>query len=75
MHRFQQIPYRVELQPGKKSSEEGQRVYARAGATPAHPKVEPVERVRPANVYMLGQDDVKEFPKYEKIWKEIFQIR
>ena len=56
-------------------SEEGQRVYARAGETPAHPNVEPVEKVRPANAYMLGQDDVKEFPKYEKIWKEIFQIR
>jgi iron(III) transport system substrate-binding protein len=57
------------------ASEEGQRVYARAGETPAHPNVEPVEKVRPANAYMLGQEDVKEFPKYEKIWKEIFQIR
>jgi len=57
------------------ASEEGQRVYARAGETPAHPNVDPVEKVRPANAYMLGQDDVKEFPKYEKIWKEIFQIR
>jgi iron(III) transport system substrate-binding protein len=57
------------------ASEEGQRVFARAGETPAHPNVEPVERVRPANAYMIGQDDVKEFPKYEKIWKEIFQIR
>ncbi len=57
------------------ASEEGQRVYARAGETPAHPNVEPVDKVRPANAYMLGQDDVKEFPKYEKIWKEIFQIR
>lgn len=57
------------------TSEEGQRVYARAGETPAHPNVEPVDKVRPANAYMLGQDDVKEFPKYEKIWKEIFQIR
>jgi len=57
------------------AGEEGQRVYARAGETPAHPNVDPVEKVRPANAYMLGQDDVKEFPKYEKIWKEIFQIR
>jgi iron(III) transport system substrate-binding protein len=56
-------------------SEEGQRVYAQAGETPAHPKVDPVDKVRPANAYMLSQDDVKEFPKYEKIWKEIFQIR
>jgi iron(III) transport system substrate-binding protein len=57
------------------ASEEGQRIFAQAGETPAHPKVDPVEKVRPANAYMLGQDDVKEFPKYEKIWKEIFQIR
>jgi len=34
-----------------------------------------MDKVRPATAYMLGQDDVKEFPKYEKIWKEIFQIR
>ena len=57
------------------ASEEGQRVYAQAGETPAHPKVEPVDKVRPTSEYMLGQDDVKEFPKYEKIWKDVFQIR
>jgi hypothetical protein len=39
------------------------------------PKVEPVEKIRPASAYMLSQEDVKEFPKYEKLWKEIFQIR
>jgi iron(III) transport system substrate-binding protein len=56
-------------------SEEGQRVYAQAGETPAHPNVEPREKVRPAAAYMLTIDDVREFPKYEKIWKEIFQLR
>lgn len=56
-------------------SEDGQRVYAQAGETPAHPSVEPVEKVRPAAAYMLTIDDHKEFPKYEKLWKEIFQIR
>jgi len=56
-------------------SEEGQRVYAQAGETPAHPNVEPVEKVRPATAYMLTLDDGKEFPRYEKLWKEIFQIR
>ena len=56
-------------------SEEGQKVYAQAGETPAHPKVEPLEKIRPATPYMLTIDDVKEFPKYEKIWKDIFQIR
>jgi iron(III) transport system substrate-binding protein len=56
-------------------SEEGQRVWAQAGETPAHPHVEPLEKVRPTTTYMLNIDDLKEFPKYEKIWKEIFQIR
>jgi iron(III) transport system substrate-binding protein len=56
-------------------SEEGQKAYAQAGETPAHPKVEPLEKIRPTTPYMLTVDDVKEFPKYEKIWKEIFQIR
>jgi iron(III) transport system substrate-binding protein len=57
------------------TSEEGQTIYAQAGETPAHPKVEPTEKTRPAKVYVLAIDDVKEFPKYEKLWKEIFQLR
>jgi len=56
-------------------SEEGQRTWAQAGETPAHPHVEPLEKVRPTTTYMLTIDDLKEFPKYEKIWKEIFQVR
>ncbi len=56
-------------------SEEGQRVYALAGETPAHPKVEPIEKIRPTTIYMLSAEDVKEFPKYEKLWKEIFRLR
>ena len=56
-------------------SEEGQRVWAQSGETPAHPDVEPLEKVRPAATYMLTIDDIKEFPKYQKLWKEIFQIR
>jgi iron(III) transport system substrate-binding protein len=56
-------------------SEEGQRVWAQGGETPAHARVEPLEKVRPAAAYMLTIDDIKEFPKYEKLWKEIFQIR
>ena len=56
-------------------SEDGQRAWAQAGETPTHPNVEPMEKVRPAAAYMLGIDDIKEFPKYEKMWKEIFQIR
>ena len=56
-------------------SEEGQRAYAQAGETPAHPNVSPKENVRPANTFMLSIDDVKEFSRYEKLWKEAFQIR
>ena len=57
------------------TSEEGQRVYAQAGETPAHANVEPLEKVRPVAAYMLSIEDIKEFPKFEKLWKEIFQIR
>ena len=56
-------------------SDEGQRAYAQAGETPAHPNVEPAEKVRPETIHMLTADEVKEFPKYEKLWKGIFQIR
>jgi len=56
-------------------SEEGQKVYAQAGETPAHPKVEPLEKSRPTKVYMLAVDDGKEYPKYQKLWRDIFQIR
>ena len=57
------------------ASEEGQRIYAQGGRLPAHPKVEPVEKTRPAKVYPVGENDVKEYPKYEKMWKEIFGLR
>ncbi|MCE3241790.1 MAG: extracellular solute-binding protein [Deltaproteobacteria bacterium] len=56
-------------------SDEGQRAYAQAGETPAHPNVEPAEKVRPETTHMLTAEEVKEFPKYEKLWKGIFQIR
>jgi len=57
------------------ASEEGQKVYAQGGRLPAHPKVEPVEKTRPCRVYALGEQDVKDYPKYEKMWKEIFGLR
>ncbi|MDZ4345604.1 MAG: ABC transporter substrate-binding protein, partial [Candidatus Binatia bacterium] len=56
-------------------SEEGQIAYAKGGRTPAHPKVEPVDPVRPKTIYAIGADDVRQFSKYEKIWKEIFKLR
>jgi len=57
------------------ASEEGQKVYAEGGRTPAHPKVEPRDKIRPKVIYAIGADDIQQFPKYEKIWKEIFRLR
>ena len=56
-------------------SEEGQKIFAQAGETPAHPKVEPIEKILPVKTYMLTADDTKDFPRYEKLWNEIFQLR
>ena len=60
---------------GWAASAEGQKVYAEGGRAPAHPKVPTVDAIRPEKLYPLGVDDIKEYPKYEKIWKEIFKIR
>ena len=57
------------------ASEEGQKIYAQGGRTPAHPKVEPTEKIRPKSIYPIGVEDLKQFSKYEKIWKEIFKLR
>ena len=57
------------------ASAEGQKVYAVGGRTPAHPKVEPKDPIRPKVIYAIGADDIKQFSKYEKIWKGIFKLR
>jgi len=57
------------------ASEEGQTVYSKGGRTPAHPKVEPTEKIRPQAIYAVGVEDLKQYVKYEKIWKEIFKLR
>ena len=56
-------------------SEEGQAAYAKGGRNPAHPKVEPVDKVKPVTAYPVTADDLNDFAKYEKIWKEIFKLR
>ena len=56
-------------------SEEGQKAYAQGGRAPAHPKVAPIEPVRPKKIYAIGTDDIAQFAKYEKVWKEIFKLR
>jgi len=57
------------------ASEEGQKAFAQGGRLPPHPKVEPVEKIRPATLYPIGTEDIKEWKRYEKTWKEIFKLR
>jgi iron(III) transport system substrate-binding protein len=57
------------------ASEEGMKVYAAGGRTPPHPKVEPVEKIRPEKIYPIGTEEIKNWRKYEKTWKEIFKLR
>jgi iron(III) transport system substrate-binding protein len=57
------------------ASQEGQKAMAQGGRTPAHPKVEPVDKTRTDKIYFITAADLKEFPKYEKIWKGIFKLR
>jgi iron(III) transport system substrate-binding protein len=57
------------------ASEEGMKVYAAGGRTPPHPNVEPVEKIRPEKIYPIGTDEIKEWRRYEKTWKEIFKLR
>jgi hypothetical protein len=37
--------------------------------------VEPREKIRPATIYPIGTEEIKQWPKYEKRWKEIFKLR
>ena len=57
------------------ASEEGQKAMSQGGRNPAHPKVEPAEKTRTEKTYFITAADLKEFPKYDKIWKEIFKLR
>ena len=57
------------------ASEEGMKVYAQGGRNPPHPKVDPVEKIRPEKVYPVGTEEIKNWKKYEKIWKSIFKLR
>jgi iron(III) transport system substrate-binding protein len=57
------------------ASQEGQKAYAVGGRTPAHPKVEPIDKTRTEKIYFITAAEIKEFPKFEKTWKEIFKLR
>jgi iron(III) transport system substrate-binding protein len=56
-------------------SQEGQKAMSEGGRTPAHPKVQPKDKTRTEKIYSISVADLKEFPKYEKIWKQIFKLR
>lgn len=56
-------------------SVEGQKVYAQGGRNPAHPKVDPVDKIRPEKIYPIGTEEIKDWKKYEKIWKGTFKLR
>lgn len=68
-------PFSAALYARWSASEEGQAAYAKGGRNPAHPKVEPIDKIRPALIYAVTAEDLKDFPKYEKAWKEIFKLR
>jgi iron(III) transport system substrate-binding protein len=57
------------------ASLDGQKAMAQGGRTPAHPKVEPIDKTRTEKIYPISVADLKEFPKYEKMWKQIFKLR
>ena len=57
------------------ASQEGQKEMARGGRNPAHPKIDPVDKTKTEKTYFITANDLKDFPKYEKIWKEIFRLR
>jgi ABC-type Fe3+ transport system substrate-binding protein len=57
------------------ASPDGQKAMAQGGRTPAHPKVDPVDKTKTQKIYFITAADLKEFPKYEKMWKEIFKLR
>jgi iron(III) transport system substrate-binding protein len=57
------------------ASEEGQKVYAQGGRNPTHPKVDPVEKIRPEKIYPIGTAEIQDWKKYEKVWKEVFKLR
>jgi iron(III) transport system substrate-binding protein len=56
-------------------SEDGQKAMAIGGRIPVHPKVQPTDKVRPEKNYPITLADYKEFPRYLKIWNDIFRLR
>jgi iron(III) transport system substrate-binding protein len=57
------------------ASLDGQKIMAQGGRNPAHPKVDPINKTKTEKTYFITANDLKEFPKYDKLWKEIFKLR
>ena len=51
------------------ASEEGQKAYAEGGRAPAHPKLKPVDPIKPEKLYPLGVDDIKDILDTKKSGK------
>jgi ABC-type Fe3+ transport system substrate-binding protein len=56
-------------------SEEGQRAMAEAGRIPPYPNVQATEPIKPRTIFPLTAEDEKQFSRYERVWKDIFQLR
>ncbi|HZR99295.1 MAG TPA: extracellular solute-binding protein [Chloroflexota bacterium] len=68
-------PYTAMLWQRWAHSPEGQQAYADGGRTPGLPSVPPRDKTRPDTVYALTPEDMAGAAKYQRIWKEAFQIR
>ena len=68
-------PYTAMLWQRYMHSEEGQQIYADGGRTPAHPNVPPRDKTRPDTTYVVTAEDVEQMARYERVWKEIFDLR
>jgi iron(III) transport system substrate-binding protein len=68
-------PYTAMLWQRWAASEEGQRAYAEAGRSPAHPAVAREQAARPDQVYPVTPEEMQNSRRHEATWRAIFQLR
>jgi iron(III) transport system substrate-binding protein len=68
-------PYTAMLLTRWSASEEGQAAYAASDRIPVHPNVPPKDRTRPDRIIAVGSEELAQRARYERIWKETFQLR
>jgi iron(III) transport system substrate-binding protein len=68
-------PYTAMLWMRWAHGEEGQQLFAESGRVPAHPRVPPTDRLLPERVYAVGPDEYANLPRYERIWKDVLDVR